>query len=184
MAEAGRQLQESLSGSRNPSPVIPNMATEEPKEPTVVAFGNVHAAGPFSIAVTGATVEPATVQNIIRNKESRSEDDCLLISFDIVNTDERKVLNFTPSPSSTFALSDDVGNRIRGVTFGYTSRIVGSIEPNDDILPGESRTHREAFTVPPPKTEQLNLTVDLSAFRVSETVVFEIPVATIDGFPR
>lgn len=78
-------------------------------------------------------------------------------------------------------MRDDVDNVIRGVNYG-TGSPVGALTGNEDILPGDEVTHVVIFSVPPPKTRYLILTMDLGAFGSEGETRFKIAVENIKHF--
>jgi len=79
----------------------------------------------------------------------------------------------------TFKLKDDVDNVIRGVNYGIMSKPVGALTGTEDILPGATASHIEVFSVPPPKTEFLILTVKMACVGGDGEVKFKIPASSI-----
>jgi hypothetical protein len=78
-----------------------------------------------------------------------------------------------------FRLRDDVDNVIRGINYGIASKPVGALTGSEDIAPGSSATHVELFSIPPPKTEFLVLTVDLACLGGDGEIEFKIPASSI-----
>ena len=84
--------------------------------------------------------------------------------------------------TSYFSLVDDVGNKVRGVSFGLGSRYENALKDSEAINPDSFVVHGEVFTVPLPKTTELFLTVDLAAFGDDGEARFKIDASEIDGF--
>ena len=125
-----------------------------------MTLGQVHTAQAFSLALVDVRIDHAELKSTIRGEPRETDDKYLLCAFRLTNTHERKILHFRDSGSfgpTNFTLVDDVKNRIRGVDFGFGSKLIGAISTTDDIPPGEQRTHFEVFTIPPPKTQHLIL---------------------------
>jgi hypothetical protein len=78
-------------------------------------------------------------------------------------------------------MKDDVDNQIRGVSY-RSADVVNALDSGEEIQPGEQKNHLEVFSVPPPKTEYLLLTIDLDAFGKEGLVKFTIPRNAIQGF--
>lgn len=152
---------------------------------TIVEFGAPHRATGFELSVIEARIAKPDVISVVGEK-SQGKDESLLVVLRVKNIDDRRILRFrddNPFLGSRFVLKDDVENSIRGVSFGFSSHIVGALRSSDDILPGASVSHTEVFSVPPPKTKHLVLTVDLSAFGGDGTIDFKIPREKMAGFP-
>ena len=97
------------------------------------------------------------------------------------NLDERKILTFREANQfgpNNFRIKDDVDNVIRGVNFGFSLKVIGALKL-EDIEPGKTVSHVQVFSMPPPKTEHLVLTVDLKCFGLTDEVKFLIPGSAI-----
>ncbi len=192
LAETGEAIKagirEAFGGNANPE--SEEQANEEAaafERQAPFAVGKVHAAGAFSLALVDVRVDHAEVKSSFGDGTLELDEKYLLCTFRVTNTDERRILNFHDSGSfgsSYFTLQDDVKNHIRGVGFGFSNDLVGAISIIDDILPGEQRTHLEVFTIPPPKTEHLILTISLEAFGGDGRIKYKIPSAQIEGFSQ
>lgn len=186
LSEAGEAFKEGLQEAFNvnPEPEIDEEAEEFERQPPL-PMGKVHAADRFSIALVDARIDHAEVDSSFGDDPIETDEKYLFFTFRVTNTDARKILNFRDSSSfaaSNFLLVDDVKNRIRGVGFGFSNDLIGAISVTDDIQPGENRTHLEVFTIPPPKTQHLILTVNLKAFDGEGRIKYQIPVNQIKGF--
>ena len=162
--------------------------SETPPEPEVVELG---LNAPFKTDVFSITLKEAKVGSVplkdLFGKEGVSQNPQLMFYFAVQNTHDRKLLRFREANSfgpQHFQLVDDVENTIRGVSFGASTKAIGSLTSSQDIQPGESVQHLEVFTVPPPKTQFLILTMDTKAFGGEGQVRFRIPAESIDGFAK
>ncbi len=141
----------------------------------VVAMGEKYATGNFALAVVDAKIDRPEVKDMF-DDEGVARNPALKLTLRVWNTDERKILRFRENMFDTrFHLHDDVDNVIRGVNYGASSSPVGALSSRNDILPGQEATHVEVFSVPPPKTKHLILTVDLSVFGGHGEVNYMIP---------
>lgn len=135
----------------------------------------------FTIALTDARIEAPVLKDIM-GKDTKGKDPILILSFDFLNTDDRRILRFredNPFLGSHFKLRDDVDNVIRGVSYGIGSKPKGALTSSDDIEPGTSASHVEFFSVPPPKTQFLVLSIDLACLGGEGEVEFKIPANSI-----
>jgi hypothetical protein len=113
---------------------------------------------------------------------SEGKDPDLILSFTITNLDDRRILRFREGNQflgGHFKLKDDVDNVIRGVDYGIMSKPIGALTGTEDIQPGATATHIEIFSVPPPKTEFLILSVDMACVGGDGKVEFKIPASSI-----
>lgn len=111
---------------------------------------------------------------------TQGEDPQLLILLTFKNKDDRKILRFDPGNmfgTPSVRMKDDVDNSIRGVNYGLGSEVIGSLNKLTDINPGETVSHVEVFSLPPPKTRYVVLTFYEKAFDLKEPVSFKIPAA-------
>ena len=149
-----------------------------------VPYGQLFISQSFQLSVTEAIIKKPRVKDLFGDiGEGRT--DQLILTLQVVNTDERRILRYREANmflAGHFSLEDDVGNTIRGVTYGAGSEIVGALTGSDDILPGKTATHVEVFKKPPAATESLTLTVNLAAFGGEGQAKFVVPADKIDGF--
>ncbi len=147
---------------------------------TQLMIGQTHRTKQFSLTLNKAKIETAKIKDMMGKIRTGKNPD-LILSFTIANTDARKILrpHLANQFMKCFSLRDDVGNEIRGVNYGITSEPVGALTGSEDIEPGSSATHIEIFSIPPPKTEFLILTVDLACFEGEGKIEFKIPTTSI-----
>jgi predicted Zn finger-like uncharacterized protein len=144
-------------------------------------LGETYQGDGFTFTIQGASIGMTTVKNMFGGNGTGKNPD-LSISIAIQNTDDRKILVFREANrflSQHFSLRDDVENVIRGVDYGATSKPIGALSGGTDILPGQLVGHVELFTIPPPKTKFLILTVDLACVGSADTIEVSIPVDLI-----
>ena len=148
-----------------------------------VEWGAPYKCDTFELRLDSAAIRKIPLKDSIGGEDNVSKDDLLMLTFTVRNIHDRKLLTFHSGNSITspWDLHDDVNNRIRGIDFGFASEVVGSIEDADDIPPGESRTHVEVFSVPPPKTQHMILKLDTEALGSEGDISFMIPRDQIQG---
>lgn len=183
--ELQKGLQEAFSDPESPKKASASKtkAADAPVEP-IIPVGIIHNEGPLSIALVEARIGHGEVKSGIRDNTYPTDEKYLLCTFRVKNTDERKILTFHDSSGfgNNFVLHDDVNNLIRGVSFGFSSDLVGALKSGHDIQPGSEVTHIEVFTIPPPKTKHLILSAGLKAFSTDGRVKFKIDTKEIKGF--
>ena len=182
-ATAFSDLRKGNSSSRSPSSPTGSVNTngESTPEPlTQLMLGQTHKTKQFSLTLNKAKIETAKIKDMMGKIRTGKTPD-LILSFTIANTDDRKILrpHLANQFMKCFSLRDDVGNQIRGINYGITSEPVGALTGSEDIKPGSSSTHIEIFSIPPPKTEFLILTVDLACFDGDGKIEFKIPATSI-----
>jgi len=159
---------------------------KEREVPDIIDFGQPFVAPEFQISLVEARVDRPEVKDLFGDVGRGKSPDLILV-FRVRNTHERKILRYREENMflpGHFQLRDDVDNVIRGVSYGTGSKPVGALTGKEDILPGKEATHVELFSVPPPKTRHLILTMDLSAFGADGKARFRIPVEKIQNFTR
>lgn len=152
--------------------------TTSPKEDIEsLQFNKTFVKDNVALKLTGFDIKNPEVEDMF-GELNIGKKPALVVSISFTNLDDRKILRFEEQNSfspSNFKLRDDAGNAIRGIGYGVGSKIVGSLDGSEDILPGSTASHIEVFTVPPPKTKSLVLTIDLECVGRVGTVEFEIP---------
>lgn len=156
-----------------------------PPQIPVFQIKQVYRTDTFAVALTGATVGPAMLSSSL-TRDFETDEPYLRLSFVVQNVHDRKILTFREASFSSpyWQIVDDVGNVIRGIDFGFSSEVVGAIKSGTDIPPGETLNHIEVFTVPPPKTQSLTLTLNTQAFGGEGSIRFHIPAEAIAGFSQ
>lgn len=169
--------------------VFPRLSDEESeaieRQPTL-PIRALHQADRFSLALLEARIAPVETEETYGDGLIETDDRYVHFTFGVTNTDDRRILNYRKGNSfgsGYFTLIDDVGNRVRGVSFGFSENPIGTLSIIDDIQPGESRTHLEVFTIPPPKTEHLILTINLKSFGGDGWLKYKVLASEIHGFP-
>lgn len=153
---------------------------QEAKKLPQLGINDTYTAKNFTLTLTDAKIGLSQLKSLTGSATGKMPD--LIFSFTIMNTDERRILRFDNGNSfmgGKFKLRDDVDNVIRGIDYGFGTKVIGALTGSEDIPPGTSANHIELFTVPPPKTEYLVLTVDLSCFGDEGVVEFKIPASAI-----
>jgi len=175
LAERTHLKEQLASKSNNPSGTK-HQVDLNPMNKAVSAKG-------LKLAVVKAEIKQPQVKREIYNDVQLANDAALVLTITVQNTDDRRILRYDANMfTSRFLLNDDVENRIRGINYGAATVPVGALTGKEDIGPGQSAGHVEVFSVPPPKTEHLILTVDLKAFGGQGNVKFKVPVENIIGF--
>lgn len=144
-------------------------------------LGETYKGDGFTFTVREASIGLTTIKNMFGGNGTGKNPD-LSLSIAIENTDDRKILVFREANrflSQHFSLRDDVDNVIRGVDYGATSKPLAALSGGTDILPGQLVGHVELFTIPPPKTKFLILTVDMACVGSGGTLEVSIPVDSI-----
>jgi len=157
-------------------------SAETPAEPLPqLPIGQTYKGDGFAITLTNAKIEKPKVKDMMGDIGMAKNPDVVL-SFTFANTDDRKILRFRKGNqfmAGHFRLRDDVDNVIRGINYGMGSEPVGALTGSEDISPGKSATHVELFSVPPPKTEFLILTVNTACVGGDGEIEFKIPATSI-----
>ena len=157
----------------------------KPRLPNLVDFGEPFTAPEFEISLVEARIDRPEVKDLFGDAR-RGKNPNLILVFRVKNTHDRRILRYREENmflAGHFRLRDDVDNVIRGVSYGVGTKPLGALSGSEDILPGEEVTHLEVFSVPPPKTKYLILTMELAAFGGEGKTRFKIPVENIDNFP-
>lgn len=152
------------------------------KEIPTLTIGETYAADMFDLTVVAAKVGRPEVRTMLGNETALADDPALILTLRFTNTDKRKILQFErPNMflAGPFKLRDDVGNVIRGVSYGVGNTPVGALTGDEDIAPGGVVEHTEVFSAPPPKTEYLVLTVDLECMGGDGKVEYKIPIEAV-----
>lgn len=153
----------------------------KPAEPLPLAIGQSHKTDQFAFTLDGAKIATTQLKTAMGDTRGGKDPD-LILSFTINNLDDRRILRFREGNQflrGHFNLKDDVDNVIRGIDYGIMSKPIGALSGTEDILPGATATHIEVFSVPPPKTEFLILTVNMACVGGDGEVEFKIPVSSI-----
>ena len=158
-----------------------NSPSESTRVPlTQLMIGQTYKTKQFAITLNKAKIETTKINFMGKITDGLSPD--LMLSFTIANTDDRKILRHSLAKEfkvmAYFRLRDDVGNEIRKVNYGFSSTIPGALT-STEIQPSSSSTHVEIFSIPPPKTQFLILTVDLACFHGDGEIEFKIPASSI-----
>ena len=137
----------------------------------------------FALALNRATIGKAKLKSALNKNTVESDEDYLILAFTFSNTEDRKQRSFHDAGStfsgSQFQLKDDVGNVIRGVDFGFSTKVSGALESNHDIPPGESVNHIKVFSLPLPKTKHVVLTINLNCLGGDGETNYMIPLESI-----
>lgn len=168
------------------SPLAAAGATDTPTEPAPeplpqLMLGQTYKTKKFAITLDRAKIETAKVKDMMGDIGTGKNPN-LILSFTFTNTDDRRILRFREGNQfmgGRFRLRDDVDNVIRGINYGITSKPVGALTGSEDIAPGDSATHVELFSIPPPKTEFLVLTVDLACLGGDGEIEYKISASSI-----
>ena len=111
-------------------------------------------------------------------------DNVLVVHFIIHNNDKRKQLTVYDRHNK-FSMSgyrlkiyDDVDNRIAPIS----QTAAGSLPDGHKVNPETTTEYIGAFDVPLPKTEYIEITMDLSMVEAAGSAIFRVPVAQIAGF--
>jgi hypothetical protein len=173
------------SGDSSSEPTTLGSITSSPEpEPEPVPqlmVGQTYSTDTYSITLDSAKIATTKVKDMMGDIGTGKNPD-LTFAFTFKNLDDRRILRFREGNQflgGNFKLRDDVDNVIRGIDYGMMSKPVGVLTGSEDIAPGSSATHIELFSIPPPKTEHLILTVDLACLGGDGVIEFKIPAASI-----
>ena len=154
------------------------------ESPQFVDFEQSFVGKGFEVSVAEAKIERPSVTDILGDKV-RTNFKALTIKLKVTNTNDRKILQYRGGnlfSAGHFSLHDDVDNEIRDVSSVAASLPFGDLTSSEDIAPGATMTHVEIFSLPPPKTKFLVLTMNLEALGADGSAKFNIPVERIAGF--
>ena len=128
---------------------------------------------PLPQAVTPALDTTAVIGKVRLTSlsgQGESQEPLCQITLRITNTDSARKIDYRGWQSNTFMsdskLTDNVGNRYKGVNFGFGDEIVGQVR-SESIYPGKSVDDLLVFEVPVDAAKSLNL--ELPASNVGET---------------
>lgn len=165
------------------NPVSPITKAAAPVDVPPLAIGQQYQKPGLALALTKATIAKAKLKTTLGKSTVETDDDYLVMSFTFSNTEDRKQRAFhdggSTFSSSQLRLKDDVGNVIRGMDFGFSSKVVGALESYHDIAPGESVEHIKVFSLPLPKTKHIVLTINLECLGDDGEVSYMIPIESI-----
>lgn len=190
--KAGDGMVNALSGNDAPDPAAGTIekgrgatAAAEPKTPPavpVVPMGEAFVNDAMELELVGVRVEkPEYKLGLGDGKTYRSDEECLLCTFRIKNKAERREMRYYDNRfASTFRMRDDVDNSVQGVV---NDDLVGALRSGEKIAPEAEVTHIQLFVLPLPKTQHLDLGIDLKAFGAQGEITFRINAADIKGFP-
>ena len=153
--------------------------------PELVGFGIPFVAPEFEISITEAPIDRPEVKALFGDT-GRAKNPGLILVFRVKNTHDRKILRCRKENmfmAGHFQMRDDVDIVICGMNYGTGSKPVGALTGSEGVLPAKQVIRLELFSVPPPKTKQLILTMDLADFGGEGKTQFKIPVTNIDDFP-
>ncbi len=160
-------------------PEITSPAVNSPQEKAPLNIGQRFEIPGLALTLTNVTRGKATLKSrigITAPGKQLSEGEHLTFTFTITNMEERKERFFYES--NNFSLKDDVGNRIRGVDFGFAFAVVGAF-PDGQIIPGQTVRHAAVFSLPLPKTEHMILSIDLACLEGKGDVRYMIPIDSV-----
>ena len=184
------QYKQYFSSAANPAPGTntppntPHQPSGAVNPPAGTRVGQPYNGGHFALTLVSAKIGMPNVSDLFKRRE-RDVETSLILTFRVDNPDDRRIVRYEePNPflGRHFSLTDDAGNAIRIADYGLGSTIVGALDGNADILPGEYAQHVEVFSAPPPLTKSLVLHMRNSAFGGSGTSRFVILPSDITGF--
>ncbi len=168
------------ASASSPLGVIDTSTEQKPEPLPQLMLGQTHATKQFAITLDSAKIGTAKLKDIMGDLGTGKNPD-LILSFTFANIDDRRILRFRKGNqfmAGHFRLRDDVDNVIRGINYGM-SKPVGALTGSEDIAPSSTATHVELFSIPPPRTEFLVLTVDLACLGGDGEIEFKIPASSI-----
>ena len=174
---AGKAFSDGMSkafSDNEPKPTL--MKSEAEKSVPLYTVGKLHTTETFSVTLVG--VRRDKIQRKGAFGTHISDEDYLICDLKVSNPHARKILNFREGNSlsrGNFRLYDDVENDFMNIGGGFGDDIIGQISIIDDINPGESRNHIEAFKLPPANTPFLILNLNLACVGGDGWIQYKIP---------
>lgn len=178
-----------LAGIFTPKLLAPKLVAPKSK-PKVAKFRQRVLLGKLSLLVSTPTFTRIELNDY--GKSIQSENKLIQIDMVIGNTDKRKIIELDGGStffvaSVTGTMTDDVGNRIRGVSFKEVAKIVGALKGDVSINPGKATTHVLVFSAPLENTESLNLTIKLKDIglgseKITSAIQYTIPMDDVRGW--
>jgi hypothetical protein len=141
-------------------------------------IGEIFSASTFNFQLEKISVDFITVNSFIGPK--KSDEKFLLLSFNLANSDPRKILEYFEH-DDTYCLADDVGNKIDPKHINLTDNVDG-VTRYEKINPEQKLKFIKIFNLPLPKTESLLLTVDLKNLKSEEKLNIAVPIEMVEGF--
>jgi hypothetical protein len=187
IADVASAFSKGLQGNSSPNSASSSLGSisrpveSPPERLPQLMLGQTHRAKEFAITLNSAKIETAQVKDMMGDVGTGKKPD-LILSFTFSNTDDRRILRFRKGNqflAGHFRLRDDVDNVIRGINYGIASTPIGALTGSEDIVPGSAANHVELFSVPPPKTEFLILTVNLACLGGEGEIEYKIPASSI-----
>ncbi len=180
LRSAGEEFSKGMTGVfGDPKQTRPAAAAEAVK---TFEIGATHKCSTVELTLDSASIEEMPIKEGFESRGNDSDDPLLLLQFTIRNPSDRLLLK--PGLDDGFSLKDDMTNSVRHMQLGYgdSRALIGVLDAQEEIPPGESRSHILMFKRPLPKTKLLLLTVDSGTFESDGKVAFRIPVDKIKGF--
>jgi hypothetical protein len=132
--------------------------------------------GKVQIEVTQAFVGKVPLKSL-GDEGGESKDPLCQISLRITNRASASKIDYRGwqgnSLLSHARLTDEVGNRYRGISFGFGTKVVGQVE-SESIYPGKSIEDKLVFEVPVDSAKYLRLELPASNLGEKGTVRFQI----------
>jgi hypothetical protein len=118
------------------------------------------------------------------NGRTWSKDSLLSVYLEVRNLDDGRKLDYRTFAGGAFergaGLSDDLGNRYKGVDFGFSATPEGST-PSESIYPGKAVADHVVFEPPVGKASFLTLESPASYAGLKEGVFrFKIPTRAVE----
>jgi hypothetical protein len=133
--------------------------------------------GGVQVRITRVVVDKVRLKSMMGG-ESESKEKLCQISLQITNTDAGRKIDYRGWQSNTFMsdarLTDDAGNRYKGVHFGFSNEIVGQVE-SESIYPGKNVDELLVFEAPIDASRYLNLELPASNIDGTGKIQFHIP---------
>ena len=170
----------------NPPPTDPH--THPPaapiNAPEGTRVGQPYDGGHFTLTLVSARIDKPRLRDLFDMSQVGADPE-LILTFGVTNTHARRILRYEePNPflGGHFSMTDDATNTIRTIDYGLGTTVVGALDGDVDIMPGQQAQHVEVFSVPPPLTRSLVLRLKNSAFGGSGVARFVIIPSEITGF--
>jgi hypothetical protein len=172
--------------------VEPGLPTPKPAEPQWVDFPDAGQLDNVQVRVVNATQSKVQLKERISfpgtDGITESKDDLLAVYIEIKNLDPNRKVDYSSFGRQDFdighaaTLKDDLGNRYKRITFGFSHQPVGRIEA-ESIYPGKVINDVLIFEQPVGNAKHLDLELPGSKLGISGVFRLRIPVKVLNQGP-
>lgn len=181
ISAVGSAINESLKETFSVNDPVITKNASAPNSGSIVKnlkLGEMFSTSTFNFQLEKVSIDFITVNSFVGPK--KSDEKFLLLTFNLVNPDPRKILEYFEH-DDTFCLSDDVGNKIDPKHFNMTDSVDG-VTRYEKINPEQKLKFIKVFKLPLPKTESLTLAVDFKNLKSEEKLNIAVPIEMVEGF--